>query len=77
MEQELSSNVQISKANPLENLFIKGANKRLEIRTSVQSGRGIFALQNISPGIFTYDYGKLYLLNLLNFNTFNEYVIIN
>ncbi|CAG8447867.1 9239_t:CDS:2 [Funneliformis mosseae] len=34
----------------LENLVIKSANKRLEIRISDQSGRGLFALQNISPG---------------------------
>ncbi|CAG8608811.1 15820_t:CDS:10 [Funneliformis caledonium] len=34
----------------LENLVIKSANKRLEIRMSDQSGRGLFALQNISPG---------------------------
>jgi len=39
-------------AKSLENLVIKGANKRLEVRICDQSGRGIFALQNISPGIF-------------------------
>ncbi|CAI2185125.1 7862_t:CDS:10 [Funneliformis geosporum] len=40
----------LSNDQTLENLVIKGANKRLEIRISVQSGRGLFALQNISPG---------------------------
>ena len=50
--ERISSNDQISK--PLEKLFIKGANKTLEIRISEQSGRGIFALQNMSPGIFAY-----------------------
>jgi hypothetical protein len=48
----------------LENLFIKGANKRLEIRVSEQSGRGIFALQNISPGILIIMEKRLILLDM-------------
>ncbi|RIA92052.1 hypothetical protein C1645_765986 [Glomus cerebriforme] len=41
VEQRISFNDQISKMK---------TNKKLEIRVSDQSGRGIFALQNISPG---------------------------
>lgn len=44
MKQGLSFNEQISKMK---------TNVKLEIRTSDQSGRGIFALQNIPYGTFT------------------------
>jgi hypothetical protein len=44
VKQELTFNDQISKIK---------TNINLEIRMSDQSGRGIFALQNIPSGIFT------------------------